>query len=174
MTDEVGRKLDVIAAEVGKVVMEPTGSSVDRFQFAVTQRNHTLLFTHGDIRVEVGDFKLINAERWAEDDKHRRYPAVGRGGVGLLWYQADVEWQAGEQKGKADNVALGHGPDRDRALTGLMLNSAARTVIEDLLIRIENIASGIFEDGLLDKQPVNTERKFADDRQGGRQWQDKF
>jgi hypothetical protein len=172
--DEVARRLGVVGNEVSKITFWPSGSNVDTFNFAVSQKNHGLTFSHGDMTVKVDEFKLVDAEKWMEDEGHRHYPAVHRSGAGLLWYSADIEWQAGKQKGKADNVALGYPLGRDRCLAGLIPNTPSRTVINDLLLYIEQIASGIFEGDLLDKQPAGRERAFVEDRQGGRQWQDKF
>jgi hypothetical protein len=163
LMDELERRLGVVGSEVSKITFWPSGSNVDTFNFAVSQKNHTLLFSHGNIRVEVSGFKLIDAKHWAEDEKHRHYPVVHRSGAGLLWYQADVSWQVGKQKGKADNVALGYGGDRDRALAGLTPNTPDRTVINDLLAAIEQVASSIFEGDLLEKQSPGKEQKFPED-----------
>lgn len=163
MPDELERKLGVIGAEVAKVVIWPTGCSIDNFNFAVSQHNHSLAFIHNEIKVEVSGFKLINRESWEEDDRHHLHPAVSSSGLGLLWYQADVEWQVGGQKGKADNVALGYAGDRERALRGLVPNTPARVAVDDLLVAIEQVASRIFEGDLLESQLVNRVRKFAED-----------
>lgn len=163
MPDELERKLGVIGAEVAKLVMWPTGCSIDNFNFAVSQHNHSLLFEHGDLKVEVSGFKLVDAEHWSEDDRHHLQPAVYPSGLGALWYSANISWQVGKQKGGADDVVLGYGADRDRALRGLAPNTPARVAVNDLLVAVEQVASRIYEGDLLESQLVNRVRKFAED-----------
>lgn len=132
-------ELDALACTLGRIKFSPSGASVDEFVFKVKRRGDTLLFTHGDIEVAVGDFKLVDLDGWTD----ALYPIVDRESRVIQYhYRAEVAVKIGGVKSKKEMV-LGYIRDREDLLQPFG-RSREREVADWLLLKIDKIAGDIF------------------------------
>jgi hypothetical protein len=141
--DELIHQLDRVAMEMRRVVFSPSGSNLDAFRFNVQRQGAALVFSHGDKKIKVGNFSLIDAERWQKEEDFR-YPAIsGSKGVRYYFYRADVGWYVGQSKGRG-RIALGYWRHRQRLLAPLA-GSRDADIIDTLLTRLDKTFGYLFQ-----------------------------
>ena len=140
-------KMKVLATELCKLTIHPTGNPAEDISFACRSRGDAITCEHGSIKVVVSGFKSIDREAWDSDAKHYWYKTTDSSGFGFLWYEADVCWTVGKQKGTGHAV-LGYFADLDRLLTQLE-HGAEKGAIDTLLLKVDKLAGELYGDDLL-------------------------
>lgn len=150
--NDIASKLEAIAANIAQLTFNPGGSNVT-FRFTARRQNHSLVFTHGGIRVKVNEFKLVDADRKLEA-RGVPYPVIGGNAIRRYFYQGTVDWQVKDKaKGKGDCI-LGFWHSREEVLRGLETPSAEYSTINHLLHTLDAQLGGLFHTGLLERQPA--------------------
>ena len=155
MNDDLGRKLDAIAANIAKQTFNPGGTNV-AFQFKVKRQNHSLVFEHNGIRVKVGGFKLVNPQNW----EHPAHPVIASG-VRRYFYSADVDVRVYKSQGHR-HIVLGFWYDRDSFLLHVLGDCWQQQLINALLHQIDIVCGYIAGNELLEKAEGKPRRYLED------------
>ena len=131
------KQLDALSASMSTIRFSLDGSNLSEFTFDVKRRGHSLVFSHNNISVSVGNFSYVDWSSW----KDVQYPAIDRTFIQYL-YKADVNVEVNNTKTKG-MVVLGYWRDREKLLSPLA-RGMERDVVNNLLGKIDKVCMAIF------------------------------
>jgi len=149
MSSTLAQKLDMLASAFSSIKFSP-GSNLDAFTFQVSRENHSVVFRHGQLEVRVGDFELMDGNKWLKKEP-KAVPVIDeQASWRQLWYEADVEYSVGNVKSNM-RLPLGYDVYRD-SLVAPLGTMPERAVIGELLFQIERWLASTFGEELLSPQ----------------------